>query len=523
MENVCTDIPNILEIPKENISDLQGMLNGMISEYELSDKQLELAGEVASALAMQGRFEILGKMVNNICQQKMEKFMSNESFLRALVALKFEQKKYKDVVNLLKKGRFSNYTGLLEIWDEAHYGEKEEKLDHKLNALIRFRVRQKNPPPPNICPSGERPSTKLSAKSKHVLNRWFLDNFSNPYPSQETKQYLAQTAGLTTYQVKTWFANARRRHRLSGRPGISGRQKEPLQEFFQEYHGSFYSKFTRNVPSHPTLGNPQGHLSPQSTVRYQNVSTPTSYNRCNMTNLQKSPGEMLPKPTGEFPVSGVSKVPNTGYLNNNEPRCYGSCIRELARMCEKLQVPNNQTSHVTRVSTSQNLPQWTSPRPGPWQNPDTPHQWGPSQTPMVNTSPDHIVPMEVHYYAEETPTYPAFNSMPQQSQATPGYLPLPLQSPEGQGHRYFPQGVHYGSYQTSEMPALANQQQSILNPHTAGLEGTGPGNDPYTLTFEPQAYQTLHPQSEREVAMVLLDLSSDRSAQSSQSSQSAMS
>jgi hypothetical protein len=62
--------------------------------------------------------------------------------------------------------------------------------------------------------SGKRTNTR-SVRKTRVLRNWYLSNLDHPYPSEEEKVDLAQQSGLSRSQVVNWFANTRRRHRLS--------------------------------------------------------------------------------------------------------------------------------------------------------------------------------------------------------------------------------------------------------------------------------------------------------------------
>lgn len=62
--------------------------------------------------------------------------------------------------------------------------------------------------------SGKRTNTR-SVRKTRVLRNWYLSNLDHPYPSEEEKVDLAQQSGLSRSQVINWFANTRRRHRLS--------------------------------------------------------------------------------------------------------------------------------------------------------------------------------------------------------------------------------------------------------------------------------------------------------------------
>lgn len=42
-----------------------------------------------------------------------------------------------------QNGHFINSEDLIEIWDQAHYREREENIHRPLNSLMRFRIRKK--------------------------------------------------------------------------------------------------------------------------------------------------------------------------------------------------------------------------------------------------------------------------------------------------------------------------------------------------------------------------------------------
>lgn len=70
------------------------------------------------------------------------------------------------------------------------------------------------PPPVNICPSGRQIINPLFKEASVILKHWYQEHSTYPYPSVKEKQMLAQKTGLTLYQVKTWFANTRRRKKI---------------------------------------------------------------------------------------------------------------------------------------------------------------------------------------------------------------------------------------------------------------------------------------------------------------------
>lgn len=61
---------------------------------------------------------------------------------------------------------------------------------------------------------GEARKTRLLPKrSVKILDGWFSENISNPYPSRDQTIRLALDCGLTVEQVRKWFANKRNRSR----------------------------------------------------------------------------------------------------------------------------------------------------------------------------------------------------------------------------------------------------------------------------------------------------------------------
>lgn len=67
--------------------------------------------------------------------------------------------------------------------------------------------------------SAEPASTKRAGlrhtKKTRALSNWFASHMEHPYPSEEDKITLAEESGMTKKQVVDWFANSRRRLRLS--------------------------------------------------------------------------------------------------------------------------------------------------------------------------------------------------------------------------------------------------------------------------------------------------------------------
>lgn len=69
-----------------------------------------------------------------------------------------------------------------------------------------------NPVAPTV--PTKRISTR-SGKKTRALSNWFATHLDHPYPSEDEKSELAKQCGMSKTQVINWFANARRRHRLS--------------------------------------------------------------------------------------------------------------------------------------------------------------------------------------------------------------------------------------------------------------------------------------------------------------------
>jgi hypothetical protein len=56
-----------------------------------------------------------------------------------------------------------------------------------------------------------RRSSRFPIGVVDILQAWLVQHLSNPYPSPEQAQQLAQDTGLTLSQIEKWFANARSR------------------------------------------------------------------------------------------------------------------------------------------------------------------------------------------------------------------------------------------------------------------------------------------------------------------------
>ncbi|KAM7533474.1 hypothetical protein Aperf_G00000125145 [Anoplocephala perfoliata] len=67
-------------------------------------------------------------------------------------------------------------------------------------------------PPQPAAQQIEGPRRKnASRKATAILKQWLNDNTNNPYPSKSEKAMLANSTSMSSSQISTWFANARRR------------------------------------------------------------------------------------------------------------------------------------------------------------------------------------------------------------------------------------------------------------------------------------------------------------------------
>jgi len=58
-----------------------------------------------------------------------------------------------------------------------------------------------------------RKRRNFTKKSTEVLNEYFYSHLANPYPSEEAKEDLARSCGISVSQVSNWFGNKRIRYK----------------------------------------------------------------------------------------------------------------------------------------------------------------------------------------------------------------------------------------------------------------------------------------------------------------------
>jgi len=171
----------------------------------------EIASELCTLLVKTKSYEALVAFLSNLPSGYVDE-SSNENIIRAKLSVALFKKETVTVYKILKEHKFESDTeDLIKIWDEAHYIDEEKRTKRKLTPLARFRVRKRFPPPKSICWNGIRKTNTLPREATSFLKAWLADHLNDPYPSALEKQRLAEISGLTQAQVKTWFANARRR------------------------------------------------------------------------------------------------------------------------------------------------------------------------------------------------------------------------------------------------------------------------------------------------------------------------
>ena len=117
--------------------------------------------------------------------------------------------------------------------------------------------------------SAQRRSKRmLPARAVEILNKWYFEHLSYPYPTEEEKAEIARQGGLNVSQVTCWFANKRNR---------SHNTKKVKQQIF-EYMAQKREQEEKGKPpgseghvtngaGHVTSRSPPGGDSVQSSVR----------------------------------------------------------------------------------------------------------------------------------------------------------------------------------------------------------------------------------------------------------------
>ena len=79
-----------------------------------------------------------------------------------------------------------------------------------------------------------RHNEPLNQKAVSIMHDWYRQHEENPYPSKDEKERMAREGGITTMQVKSWFANKRNRSNNT-RPKVQKRaMEEKLMQIYNQ-------------------------------------------------------------------------------------------------------------------------------------------------------------------------------------------------------------------------------------------------------------------------------------------------
>lgn len=81
-----------------------------------------------------------------------------------------------------------------------------ENVDQKLSELENSKNKKNQ---------SQKKSRLLPKAAVKILESWYQENLSNPYPSREVTLTMASEGGITVEQIRKWFANKRNRSRNS--------------------------------------------------------------------------------------------------------------------------------------------------------------------------------------------------------------------------------------------------------------------------------------------------------------------
>jgi hypothetical protein len=142
-------------------------------------------------------------------------------------------------------------------------------------------------------------NSKLPIAALNRLQGWLDANKHNPYPTADTKRWLAQECGITEKQVNTWFTNARARqmnaHHVESGSEVEGAEDSEDAEVPQT---------STTIPGHP-----QDNFQPESSHRRTSASTRPSrrgkkkdYRRTHNAEVPQSPLVLSPASMATSPI-----------------------------------------------------------------------------------------------------------------------------------------------------------------------------------------------------------------------------
>nr|CAH8823550.1 unnamed protein product [Trichobilharzia regenti] len=217
--------------PPSSTSVLCNNIDGNIINLQInfSINQIECICEV---LFTSRKIEQLRAFLLKISTSSM--YSTSETIMKCRALMLFIDEKFIDLFKILKNFSFSayNHYAMQHLWYQAHYRQIEKSRGCLLNAVGKYRVRKRFPPPRTIW-DGDEVTYSFKDKSRHYLTEQFTHN---PYPSIVEKHALARHTGLTLTQVSNWFKNRRQRERLlNGNSkikrlsGLSIHQRQPIK------------------------------------------------------------------------------------------------------------------------------------------------------------------------------------------------------------------------------------------------------------------------------------------------------
>ncbi|CAH8460152.1 unnamed protein product [Schistosoma intercalatum] len=136
-------------------------------------------------------------------------YHNNEVIVKCRALVLFVNKEFTELFKILNNFPFSvyNHNEMQNLWYQAQYAQIEISRGHQLNAVAKYRIRKKFPPPNTIW-DGDEVTYYFKEKSRNYLAEQFAHN---PYPSIVEKHFMAKNSGLTITQVSNWFKNRRQR------------------------------------------------------------------------------------------------------------------------------------------------------------------------------------------------------------------------------------------------------------------------------------------------------------------------
>ncbi|TNN06492.1 Homeobox protein [Schistosoma japonicum] len=139
-------------------------------------------------------------------------YHNNEVIMKCRALILFINEEFTELFKILNSFPFSfyNHNEMQNLWYQAQYTQIEKSCGHQLNAVAKYRIRKKFPPPKTIW-DGDEMTYNFKDKSRNYLAEQFAHN---PYPSLLEKHVIAKNSSLTITQVSNWFKNRRQRDKV---------------------------------------------------------------------------------------------------------------------------------------------------------------------------------------------------------------------------------------------------------------------------------------------------------------------